>query len=502
MVLNALKTANSNHYKNQSSCLGFGRYNVFLILICGFLLFAVTTETFGVGFVVPAAECELDLDNYTKGILTSANFVGLVAGAPFWGYLSDLRGRRKLLISNLVLAFLSGIIASVTPSFWGYSILRFINGICHDLLPASGWLLLQTTFSVEFLGFQLNNWRTFSLANSVPSIIVALMLYRLPESPRYLYYSGKPKEALIVLRDMYVSNTGNPKDSFPVESLDEKAILEQSSRSKKDLSAQIVPLFKPPLLSYTVSACVMQASAFAVCSGLLFWYPDIINQISKTGKTDVTVCEALSFGGLSEAADEEMCTGVVDDRVFILNIIIGVYYFVLYTTWGIVVKIIGTRYFFIFCMATAAVSTLLICFLSQKILIDIFFVTALTLPGVGVSIINTWVVEIFPTNIGGMALCTTLTAGRLGSIISSSMAGILLEWNCLTTFLLYGLMLIATAPILPAHMMTHSAITAIWVGNSSTPIAPTVVLAVIIVAWKMQATTRFCTGVLRKYMEA
>ncbi|KAJ8965427.1 hypothetical protein NQ314_004180, partial [Rhamnusium bicolor] len=100
-------------------------------------------------------------------------------------------------------------------------------------LPCLGWFLLQQVFDIEFLGLHLNNWRMYILVNSVPSAITAIGLSALPESPKYLYYSGKHKEALEVLKKMYSHNTGNSEDTFPVESLNNKVSFEKSNNTKK-----------------------------------------------------------------------------------------------------------------------------------------------------------------------------------------------------------------------------------------------------------------------------
>ncbi|KAJ8965417.1 hypothetical protein NQ314_004170 [Rhamnusium bicolor] len=441
------------------------------------------TDAYGIGFIVPAAECELSLNNYKKGILTSANLIGTMISCSIWGYLSDIKGRRNLLLLNLLTAFLAGLAAAITPSFWGFCVLRFINGLCISgptamtfvyfgeflststkaksmawvttflalsvtYLPSIGWFLLQQVFNIEFLGLRLNNWRTFMLVNSVPNVIAALGLMKLPESPRYLYHNGSPNEALMILKKIYSYNTGKAEDTFPVESLNSKIVLEKSSNSQRSigryLSDQVLPLFKPPLLTFTLSACFIQAVNFAVSTGLLAWYPDLITQILNSGKTSTTICKALSFksGGIKD--DTVMCNNVVNDRVFILNIIIGVYYLLAFAAWGMVIKVLGTRNFFMTCMGISTVSMVAICFLSEKILIDIFFITTLVLPGITISTTNAWVIEIFPTHICGMALCTILTAGRLGGVASSAVAGIMLEWSCITTFMLYALSLIGS----------------------------------------------------------
>lgn len=185
------------------------------------------------------------------------------------------------------------------------------------------------------------------LINSVPNLISALLLLKLPESPKFLYQSGKFDETLKIMKRMYSSNSGKPEYTFPVLSLDEKMVLISDNEKKsvlKELAEQIAPLFKPPLLTYTFVICFLQAAAFAFSAGVYVWYPNIVKQISNSGKVGVTVCEALSIHNTEDSNTE--CNSMVSDSVFILSIIIGLAYLVGFTVWGVVVKLLGTKIFY------------------------------------------------------------------------------------------------------------------------------------------------------------
>lgn len=108
---------------------GFGKFNVYLILICGLCLFASNTECYSVGFIVPSAACEWNLNNTTKGILTSTSFTGIAVSCIIWGYISDIKGRRKLLMFSFLFSFLTSATAALVPSFWAFVALRFFNGL-------------------------------------------------------------------------------------------------------------------------------------------------------------------------------------------------------------------------------------------------------------------------------------------------------------------------------------------------------------------------------------
>lgn len=220
-------------------------------------------------------------------------------------------------------------------------------------LPGLGWSLLPQHIHLSFVGLHLNSWRLFMLLISIPNLIAAIAFIKLPESPKFLYHNGQIEEALQVLKQIYTINTGKPSDTFPVESLNDKVLLQVDANKKKnilrDFWGQIAPLFVPPHLKYSLASGLMQGGVFAVSSGVLLWYPDIINQLSHSANSNVsvTVCQALETveeftdGGAVGCLDDN-----INDQVFIQNIIIGVAYLVSYVVWGFVVNFFGNRNFF------------------------------------------------------------------------------------------------------------------------------------------------------------
>lgn len=71
-------------------------------------------------------------------------------------------------------------------------------------------------FVFKVPGFKFASWNLFVAACSVPSILIGLWLIFFPESPKFLLECGEADEALDVLRDMFVSNTGEDSSKYPV----------------------------------------------------------------------------------------------------------------------------------------------------------------------------------------------------------------------------------------------------------------------------------------------
>jgi len=78
------------------------------------------------------------------------------------------------------------------------------------------WLIIPSGIGYTSDVFLYNSWRIFLMICAIPSIIVGVCLFFLPESPKYLLMRQQGDEAMDVLRLIYASNTGNPPSSYPV----------------------------------------------------------------------------------------------------------------------------------------------------------------------------------------------------------------------------------------------------------------------------------------------
>ena len=66
---------------------GFGRFNYVLIILTGAVLGCVFVETVAINFILPVAQCDLNLSNRDKGILSGIGFTGIIISSHLWGLL-------------------------------------------------------------------------------------------------------------------------------------------------------------------------------------------------------------------------------------------------------------------------------------------------------------------------------------------------------------------------------------------------------------------------------
>lgn len=83
-------------------------------------------------------------------------------------------------------------------------------------------------------------------------------------------------------------------------------------------------------------------------SGLLFWYPEIVNQLAENerlypGKT-ITVCDAIKSTQIKNVTESPLlCSDGVDKSVFEQSLIIGGAYIIVFIGIALVVNILGKR---------------------------------------------------------------------------------------------------------------------------------------------------------------
>lgn len=57
---------------------GFGKFHLILLFICGLANASDAIEILCISFVLPSAECDLNITTFDKGILSSMTFVGKI----------------------------------------------------------------------------------------------------------------------------------------------------------------------------------------------------------------------------------------------------------------------------------------------------------------------------------------------------------------------------------------------------------------------------------------
>jgi len=129
MTGSQVKSADSHlSFDDALAKTGFGKFNIILIVLTGAILGSVFLETVAINVVFPVAQCELNLTNERKAILSTIAFIGIICSSHLWGFLSDTRGRKAVMVPTLIIAFAITVVLSFVETFWLLVLLKFLVG--------------------------------------------------------------------------------------------------------------------------------------------------------------------------------------------------------------------------------------------------------------------------------------------------------------------------------------------------------------------------------------
>ena len=183
-------------------------------------------DFFLIGYVTAALTKEWQLAYWQGGAILLASGLGAAPGAMVWGWLGDKFGRRTVFIwSAVMVSFATGVMAltpgpnALMPGWLFLTFFRFFVGlgnagiftidfaVVQEFVPAHkrGWVsalittllpggsLLAGIISAWLL--PTIGWRGLFVVGLSPLILVLMIRYWVPESPRWLMRMGRVEEA-------------------------------------------------------------------------------------------------------------------------------------------------------------------------------------------------------------------------------------------------------------------------------------------------------------------
>lgn len=127
---------------------------------------------------------------------------------------------RKKILSTMEIPVVLGIIVASRNFILIIIIFKYFLAIFKRLFPfrtVFGWIIIPITIDVDFGGFFFHSWNLFVIVCSIPTWIIGVCLYFLPETPKYLSEFGMGEELFRVLSKIYFENTGKSPDEYLVQ---------------------------------------------------------------------------------------------------------------------------------------------------------------------------------------------------------------------------------------------------------------------------------------------
>ncbi len=267
--------------------IGFGRFQIKLLFICGASWAADAMEVLIISFVIPALMKEWKLSTVQAGFLGTATFLGMLVGAWFWGTISDYIGRRLGFQLTILVDSLFGFLSALAPNFPLLVLFRALTGfgvggtlpvdysIFAEYLPRKKrghYLVILESFwaigsiiaaGLAWLIVPKVGWRTLLAVSALPGVIVYFIRRYVPESPRYLLISGREEEARRVLEQ--VAKENGVEVEIP-------GLVVETRRTRVTVSA----LWRGNLLPVTLMLWIVWFTISLGYYGVFIWLPKIL----------------------------------------------------------------------------------------------------------------------------------------------------------------------------------------------------------------------------------
>lgn len=260
-----------------------------------------------ISVVLPLISHELDISALMLGLIGASTLIGIFAGGPVAGWLSDRFGRRRLFTIDVIAFVILGLLQLVVANGLQLLIVRLLLGIAigaeyaigaailSELTPSKGrgsrLAYLQVCW---YLGFLLSvvlayalvsagvHWRWILATSALPAIVTLILRYGLPESPRWLMSRDRVEEARRIV-DRYLGGEAY----FTAEDLD----------GESRTPARYRDLFSPGMRSRTAFVSIFW-SAMVAPYFAIFTFAPLVFAALHVGNEKVATIGANSFAAL------------------------------------------------------------------------------------------------------------------------------------------------------------------------------------------------------------
>lgn len=473
----------------------YGKFHYLLLAICGFVSTSEEMDVISMSFILPSAQCDLDLNTQSKGWLNSIIFVGMMAGAYGWGSVADSIGRKKVLIASSFMNALCIVASSFSQSYGWFMLFRFLNGAAlggsgpviwpyfaefqpkakrgsmlsfmaafwtlgNLFVAGLAWLIIPAEIGVTTPYFVYNSWRIFLIVMALPSLVVAILLCFLPESPKFLLTRGKSEEAIAIFKHIYHVNTGNDAEDYPVKHLIleeeyQKALDEESTQVKRGAFSRMISniidnskqLFISPILKYTVISIMINFTFHIGYYGLMMWFPELFHRFDEFSQIrpneTASVCQVTDFVvNIGSQGHGSICNEKISQSVFMESLITVAAALPSNIIAVLGMDRLGRKFFLVFSTlssGTCAASMYFVHSKTQNLIVSATFSSVISC---GNAALDCLITEIFPTNLRATGIAISMVAARLGGIIGNIVIATLLDMYCpAPTFIVAGLLI-------------------------------------------------------------
>lgn len=287
-----------------------------LVVALGGLLFGYDTAV--ISGATEALQSYFQLTPAELGFAASSALIGCVLGAIVAGDFSSRYGRRGALKIAALLFLISAVGSAIPESYWTFVIYRIIGGVgvgiasmvspmyiaevappkkrgglvaCNQFAIIFGMLVVYfVNYGIALIGTEtwLNTtgWRYMFASEVIPAGLFLLLLFTVPETPRWLAMRGRNDEAYSLLKAL---NNGNGAD------VDHQWQDIQSSFKQHNSTSIVASGFFGVLVIGIMLSVLQQVTGINV---FLYYAPTILKGFSNSS-IDIALLQTILVGAVN-----------------------------------------------------------------------------------------------------------------------------------------------------------------------------------------------------------
>ena len=396
---------------------------------------------------------QFGLDALQQGWYVGCALIGSIIGVLFAGILSDKFGRKSTMILSAILFSTSAIGCAVSTDFNQLVIYRIIGGVGIGVVSIISPLyisevavaqyrgrlvsLYQLAVTIGFLGAYLVNYQLlgYSMSNpdvstgwwnlvfvsevwrgmlgmeTLPAIMFFIIIFFIPESPRWLILKGREEKATNILERIYTSS----KEAL-FQLTETKSVL--SSESKSEWKLLLQPGIRKAVI---IGVCIAVLGQFMGVNAVLYYGPSIFENAGLSGG------DSLFY---------QVLVGLVNTLTTVLALVIidkvGRKKLVYYGVSGMVISLVLIATYFIYGESWAISSIFLLIFFLFYV-----FCCAVSICAVVFVLLS----EMYPTRVRGLAMSIAGFALWIGTYLIGQLTPWMLQnLTPAGTFILFAIM--------------------------------------------------------------
>ena len=436
----------------MKSTINFG-YLIFLSVVAALGGFLFGYDTAVISGTIAQVTQLFQLDALQQGWYVGCALVGSIVGVLFAGILSDKLGRKLTMVISAVLFSTSALGCALSADFAQLVVYRIIGGVgigvvsivsplyiselavaqyrgrlvsLYQLAVTVGfwgaylvnyqllaWAESGTQLSVDWLNkiFITEVWRGMLGMETLPAILFFIIIFFIPESPRWLIVRGKELKAVNILEKIYNSIT-EAKSQLN----ETKSVLTSETKSEWSL------LMKPGIFkAVIIGVCIAILGQFMGVNAVLYYGPSIFENAGLSGG------DSLFY---------QVLVGLVNTLTTVLALVIidkvGRKKLVYYGVSGMVLSLVLIGLYFLFGDSLGVSSLFLLVFFLFYV-----FCCAVSICAVVFVLLS----EMYPTKVRGLAMSIAGFALWIGTYLIGQLTPWMLQnLTPAGTFFLFALM--------------------------------------------------------------